>query len=357
MLFTQKDCQPKTEIPKFSFSSLTIDLFRVKKVFVDNPVGAGWSFTQDERGFVRNEVDVARNLYNLLEQFFIVFSETKSVPFYIAGESYAGHYVPAIAHEVMVRNEKTPKVYINLVGIAIGDGSIDPQIQFRSMGDLWFRMGLISMHQKEQVRVYEHNFEQAVKAKEFVKAFHIFDQLLNGDFYSYGTLFANMTGLNNYFNYLEPEYPPNPYPNFLNLASTREAIHVGACAYWDYNATVEQHLIPDWMTSVAPLLTPLMDRYKVLIYTGQLDIILGTAANEEFLHSLPWSGHAAYRTAPQKIWYPNDDSTKAPYGYATSVNRFRHVTVRNAGHLLPLDQPVAALDMITRFIENHPFHP
>lgn len=287
----------------------------------------------------------------MLEQFFTVFPETQKVPFYIAGESYAGHYVPAIAHEVMVRNDNSPKVHINLAGISIGDGSIDPEIQFRSMGDLWFRLGLISINQKAQVQKYEQRFEQAVKAKEFVRAFHVFDELLNGDFWSHGTLFANMTGLSNYFNFLQPTYLPNPYPTYLNLASTRASIHVGASAYWDYNATVEFHLIPDWMTTVAPLLTPLMDRYKVLIYTGQLDIILGTAANEEFINSLAWSGNHAYKSAQPVIWYPSHNpSGSQPFGYATSVNKFRHVTVRNAGHLLPLDQPAAALDMITRFV-------
>ena len=256
----------------------------------------------------------------------------------------------------MVRNGRNPKVHINLAGISIGDGSIDPEIQFKSMGDLWFRMGLISLNQKAEVAAYESRFEAAVKAKEYVRAFHIFDELLNGDFWSYGTLFANMTGLNNYFNFLEPNYPANPYPTFLNLDTTRAAIHVGATAYWDYNSTVEFHLIPDWMTSVSPLLTPLMDRYKVLIYTGQLDIILGTAANEEFVNKLSWTGEHVYRKTKPVIWHPPHNPKAAPFGYATSVHNFRHVTVRNAGHLLPLDQPAAALDMITRFVLDEPFN-
>jgi len=322
---------------------------------VDNPVGAGWSFTQDVRGFVRNEDDVARNLYSLLEQFFTVFDSLQTVDFYVAGESYAGHYVPAISHEIYVRNQRSPKVFINLVGISIGDGSIDPQIQFAKMGDLWFRTGLASVKEVQKVNEYERQFETAVRNKEYTRAFHIFDQLLNGDFWPYGTLFQNITGLTNYFNFLEPNYPANPYPTYLNLPSTRAAIHVGACAYWDYNATVEFHLIPDWMTSVTHFLVPVMNNYKALIYTGQLDIILGSAANEEYLQSINWNHAQEYRLSDKKVWYLNNNPNNPPLGYARSAGKFRQVVVRNAGHILPQDQPVAALDMITRFISNTPF--
>lgn len=304
---------------------------------------------------MRNEADVARNLYNLFEQFFTVFNQYKHVDFYVAGESYAGHYVPAFSHEIHVRNQQAPKVFINLRGISIGDGSIEPLIQFNHMGDLWYRTGLASLHEVRLINDYERRFEAAVLNHEYTKAFHIFDELLNGDFWPYGTLYNNITGLTDYFNFLEPNYAPNPYQSYLNLPSTRAAIHVGACVYWDYNATVEMHLIPDWMTSVSHLLVPVMNNYKALIYTGQLDIILGTAANEAFLEQLNWAHKHAYVNSPKKVWYIGNNHQNEPAGYARSVAEFRQVVVRKAGHLLPQDQPAAALDMITRFVNNLPF--
>jgi vitellogenic carboxypeptidase-like protein len=325
-------------------------------MFVDNPVGAGWSFTQDVRGFVKNEDDVAENLHSLLLQFFDIFPDQRSVDFYVAGESYAGHYVPAIGNAIVERNKKESKK-INLVGIAIGDGSIEPLIQFANMGDLWFRMGLASEDEKREIeRKYSVPFVDAVKRREYVKAFDIFDQLMNGDFWSYGTYFQNITGLGNYFNVLQPKYPPNPYQSFLNLATTRAAIHVGASAYWDYNSTVEYHLIPDWMTSVSHRLANIANHHvKCLIYTGQLDLILGSAANEDFLQQFKWDGSHQWLSSHKRIWHLNNDPSTPPLGYARSFQNFHQVVVRNAGHLLPLDQPAAALDMISRFIGNIPF--
>jgi vitellogenic carboxypeptidase-like protein len=35
-------------------------------LYIDNPVGTGFSFTDKDEGYARNEVDVARDLYRYL---------------------------------------------------------------------------------------------------------------------------------------------------------------------------------------------------------------------------------------------------------------------------------------------------
>jgi len=51
---------------------------------------SGFSFTEDENGYARNEKDVSRDLYNALTQFFTMFPKMQSRDFYIAGQSYGG---------------------------------------------------------------------------------------------------------------------------------------------------------------------------------------------------------------------------------------------------------------------------
>ena len=46
--------------------------------------------------------------------------------FCIHMQSYAGKYVPAIAYKIHLENQASPKVKINLKGVAIGDGLVDP---------------------------------------------------------------------------------------------------------------------------------------------------------------------------------------------------------------------------------------
>lgn len=55
-------------------------------LFVDNPVGTGFSYTGRDECYARNQTDVSNDLFNLLTQFFTVFPNLKSNDFYITGK-------------------------------------------------------------------------------------------------------------------------------------------------------------------------------------------------------------------------------------------------------------------------------
>jgi carboxypeptidase C (cathepsin A) len=50
----------------------------------------GFSFTDDDAGYAKNQTDVARDLYSALQQFFTLFPELQKNEFFVTGESYAG---------------------------------------------------------------------------------------------------------------------------------------------------------------------------------------------------------------------------------------------------------------------------
>ena len=56
-------------------------------IWIDNPVGAGFSHTASDAGYARNEDDVAANLYSCLTQFYGLFPELRANDFYVTGES------------------------------------------------------------------------------------------------------------------------------------------------------------------------------------------------------------------------------------------------------------------------------
>ena len=178
-----------------------------------------------------------------------------------------------------------------------------------------------------------------------------FDYMLNGDFYSGPTYYQNTTGLTDYFNFNQPTYTQGPYESYLNLNSTRAAIHVGARPFWSYNHSVELHLIHDWFRSVAPVMPQLLQSYRVLVYNGQLDIILSAPACERFLQSLEWSGAKEWQRAQKVVWRINATDSQ-PAGYAKKSGDFVYVVVRGAGHLAPQDAPERMYDMITRFVDG-----
>ncbi|KAI0270300.1 Alpha/Beta hydrolase protein [Russula aff. rugulosa BPL654] len=63
-------------------------------LWVEQPVGTGFSQGVPN---IHNETELAAELVGFMQQFFNVFAELKGKKFYLAGESYAGEYLPYIA--------------------------------------------------------------------------------------------------------------------------------------------------------------------------------------------------------------------------------------------------------------------
>ena len=75
------------------------------------------------------------------------------------------------------------------------------------------------------------------------------------------------------------------------------------------------------MNSTAPWLAVLMDNYKVLLYNGQFDLIVGGPLTEQFLWRLSWSGQKDYLQVDRKIWRIGNDVA----GYVRQVGKFMQV--------------------------------
>lgn len=102
-------------------------------LFVDQPFGVGFS----KGPLVRNMNDLVRNFMYFLQEYFKLFPEDKNKKFIIAGESYAGTYIPYITHELL--NNKMVKVH----ALAIGNGLID-NYQDLSLLDFSYNHGLLN---------------------------------------------------------------------------------------------------------------------------------------------------------------------------------------------------------------------
>jgi len=59
------------------------------------------------------------------------YPEFKDTPIILSGESYAGHYLPAISAYLIKKND--PEVH--LAGVAMGNPWTNPQLQFEAGAD------------------------------------------------------------------------------------------------------------------------------------------------------------------------------------------------------------------------------
>ncbi|RWW90518.1 hypothetical protein BHE74_00000407 [Ensete ventricosum] len=94
-------------------------------LFLESPAGVGFSYSNtttdyDQSGDKRTAEDTFTFLLNWLER----FPHYKNRTFFIAGESYAGHYVPQLASLIMQRNKLAKGSLINLSGIAVSESDL-----------------------------------------------------------------------------------------------------------------------------------------------------------------------------------------------------------------------------------------
>ncbi|XP_073532668.1 probable serine carboxypeptidase CPVL isoform X2 [Phyllobates terribilis] len=320
-------------------------------LYIDNPVGTGFSFTKDDQGYAVNQDDVGRDLYSALTQFFQIFPEYQKNEFYATGESYAGKYVPAIGYYIHTLNP-TAKVKINFKGIAIGDGLCDPEVMLAGYADFMFQTGIVDENQKAFVQQKCDLAIQYIQQQKWIDAFDVFDSLLNGDRTLYPSFYQNVTGCRNYFNFLQCQEPTDQeyFGTFLALSEVRRSIHVGNLTFND-GSEVEKHLLSDVMKTIKPWLVVLMDNYRVLMYSGQLDVIVAAPLTERFLQTVPWSRLEEYKTAERSVWKIRSTDAEVA-GYVRVAGEFAQVIVRGGGHILPYDQPERSFVLIDRFISN-----
>uniref|UniRef100_A0A8D8PLP3 Carboxypeptidase n=1 Tax=Cacopsylla melanoneura TaxID=428564 RepID=A0A8D8PLP3_9HEMI len=317
-------------------------------IYIDNPVGTGFSYVQHPDQYSRNESHVGVNLYVALKQFFTIFPEYQKNDFYVTGESYAGKYVPALAYTIHINNP-VAKTKINLKGVAIGNGLCDP-LNMMVYSSYLYQLGLIDENAKKLIEEKEKKATQLILEWKWDDAFNEFDSIINGDFNKQSTIFKNVSGFTNYFNYLVPIADNSSdvlMQDLFKNATFRKSIHVGDAAF-NSNDTVEQFLKQDVMSSVKSWIEILVNatesnakQYKILFYNGQLDIIVAYPLTVNFLKTLDWSGKNAYANVSRTIWYHNNDIA----GYLKKVDNFYEVLVRNAGHMVPSDQPERAPEL------------
>lgn len=104
-------------------------------IWLDQPTSQGFSYGPSE-DTVHNSTEAAENVYWFLREFLEKkHPELQGREFFIAGESYGGHYVPTTAHNIWKKNQalsdNSSSAFINLQGIAIGNGMVNPVIQVR----------------------------------------------------------------------------------------------------------------------------------------------------------------------------------------------------------------------------------
>lgn len=94
------------------------------------------------------------------------------------------------------------------------------------------------------------------------------------------------------------------------------------------------------------MLKPLLeDNIRVMIYAGDLDLICNWVGNQMWVDALQWEGGESWASVAAVEW----TAGTAAAGSVRELGPLSFVRVYKAGHMVPMDQPLNALAMISRF--------
>nr|CAI5860454.1 unnamed protein product [Callosobruchus analis] len=308
-------------------------------IYIDSPVGTVFSFTEDDKGYAQNQNQIGNELYEALQQFFMIFPEFRKNDFFVTGESYAGKYVPALAYTIHKKNCDA-KEKINLKGIAIGNGYTDP-IHQTGYAAYVYQLGLIDKETSNEIDRLERLAVDSSLKEDWKKAGALWDEVTE--------IILDQSKVNIH-NYLQDGGVAHEdlIFKFLNGPDVRRAIHVGNATFGSIK--VYENLEEDVAKSMAPWFVEVANNYRVLLYSGQLDIAVAYPLTLNFLNNVEFNGMQEYREAARVTWHVEEEVA----GYSKTGGNFTEVLVRNAGHMVPTDKPKWAKDLIYKFTRSKP---
>ncbi|URD99586.1 serine carboxypeptidase-like [Musa troglodytarum] len=318
-------------------------------LYVDQPTGTGFSYTTDDGDIRHDENGVSNDLYDFLQEFFKEHPEYATNDFYITGESYAGHYIPALASRVHQGNKAGEGIYINLKGFAIGNGLTDPAIQYKAYTDYALDTGLIQKHDYERINKIYPACELAIKLcgtsgnTSCLVSYMVCNSIFNS--------IMEIIGKTNYYDIRKQCegklcYDFSNMEKFLNQDSVRDALGVGDIDFVSCSPTVSEAMMKDWMRNLEVGIPALLeDGIKLLVYAGEYDLICNWLGNSRWVHSMEWSGQQDFVSSPEVPFLVDG----AESGVLKSHGPLSFLKVHDAGHMVPMDQPKAALEMLRKW--------
>jgi serine carboxypeptidase-like clade 2 len=147
-------------------------------IFLESPAYVGFSYSNTTLDATVGDVRTAQDAATFLRRFVERFPKYKGVPLYVSGESYAGHYVPTLAAEILRVNKiveeeeaekrggnataaaaanddastvAAPSTSLPLKGFLLGNPWTDATVDNTGALDYWYAHAMISREAHEEV--------------------------------------------------------------------------------------------------------------------------------------------------------------------------------------------------------------
>jgi len=290
-------------------------------LYLEAPAGTGFSVYNYDWDIETNDSKNTDDLYTGIVMFFEKFGKYKINDVYLAGEGYAGIYIPLLADKIKYMNDTGPSVYIIfLKGILIENGFTNYKNDGEeALYDFAYYHNLYSPELR-QIYVTECtvtiNEKNCFEIKETIKTF-----LSNLNVFDFYRKCYNASNKSNYLseakvNYFMKDYFTNttidwgndyhcldtkPATDFLNRVDVQKALYVEPREWSMCSELVRsKYSISKNDESIYTAYNNLITKYrlKILIYSGDTDLTVPTSGTINWIKSLnleiieedrPWS--------------------------------------------------------------------
>ncbi|KAG4939353.1 hypothetical protein JHK82_045081 [Glycine max] len=326
-------------------------------LFLDSPAGVGFSYSNTTSDlYTAGDQRTAEDAYTFLVNWFERFPQYKHRDFYIAGESYAGHYVPQLSQLVYRRNKGIENPVINFKGFMVGNAVIDDFHDYIGTFEYWWVNGLISDSTYKKLGIAcdfyssEHPPENCVEALELATL-----EQGNIDPYSIYTPVCNDIAaikrrLGGRYPWLSRAYDPctERYSTlYFNRPEVQKALHANVTGIPYSWAGCNDVIVENWgdsPLSMLPIYQELIEGgIRIWVFSGDTDSVVPVTASRYSIRALNLSTIINWYA-----WYDNDEVG----GWSQVYEGLTLVTVRGAGHEVPLHKPRQGFILFKTFLED-----
>ncbi|XP_047958435.1 serine carboxypeptidase-like 34 isoform X2 [Salvia hispanica] len=365
--FPQKG-KPKLKFNKNSWNKAA------NLIFLESPVGVGFSYTNTSSDLKEHIGDTitALDSYNFLLGWFRRFPQFKSHEFYIAGESYAGHYVPQLAELIIEKNKiASEDDHINLKGIMIGNAAIDSETDQKGLIDYAWHHAVISDKLYEEIKK-KCNFKLENVSSDcnnaLDKYFEVYKIIDMYSLYTPNCVDSNYTTISEPYSHFKEGVPKyishigihgralagyDPCASvytkdYFNRRDVQQALHANVTKIpyeWVHCSDILEYK-DEGITSILPTIKRIItSNLRVWVYSGDTDGRVPVTSTRYALRKL--------KLHIQQDWTPWFTNNKQVGGWTVEYEGLMFVTLRGAGHQVPTFKPRQALQMLNHFLKNN----
>ncbi|XP_066379389.1 serine carboxypeptidase-like 51 isoform X1 [Miscanthus floridulus] len=346
-------------------------------IFVDNPVGTGYSYVEDDSLFVTSDWQQAEDATTLLRALVKEVPTLATSPLFLVAESYGGKYAATLGASV-ARAVRAGELNVTLGGVALGDSWISPEDFTLSYTPLLLSVSRLDDNAGDEANKKAETVKDQIVAAQWAASHRSWASLLdfidtksgNVDVYNFmldsgmdpvaldipvgSSLMSSLQAMKYSTSHRGQDSQPdsNTIDGIMNGVIKQKLKIIPKNFTWRQQSDSVYHaLVNDFMKPRIDEIDELLSYgVNVTVYNGQLDVICSTNGAEAWVQKLKWDGLKSFLSLPRQPLYCG--ASKGTKAFVRSYKNLHFYWILGAGHYVPADQPCIALSMISSITQS-----